>query len=165
LSGRFPSVRRKAGQSKRRFIPIRFTRAACDWICSVKFKEQPRVCPYWGQAGVSCKDLITGKTGSNLMSRRTYIDILIFRSPHKARVSFVRPKGMSHAGICRQGRHTRIRAYTIFTVIVHGFIFCPGGWPVQSAEEQGDDAVLRLAFGAGGFQVFVGFSNVAMSLF
>ena len=79
-------ARRKAGQSKRRVIPIRFTRAACDWIWRGKFRELPRVCPYWGRADASCKDLKPSKTGLNLMSRKTCIDILIFRFPHKVRV-------------------------------------------------------------------------------
>jgi len=53
---------------------------------TIGFTELARACLCWGRTGVSCRDLMSGKPGSNLRCRRTCIDILAFRSPRKARV-------------------------------------------------------------------------------
>jgi hypothetical protein len=39
---------------------------------TIGFTELARACPCWGQAGVSCRDWPSRKTGSRLMFRNTY---------------------------------------------------------------------------------------------
>ena len=106
-----------------------------------------RVCLCWGQTDVSCRDLMSGKPGSNLMCRRTCIDILAFRSPHKERVF---PCSGRVDASCRDlpsgktGSNLRCRNACSSSSWL-SFYWSAG----QFAEERGDDALFGLTFQTG----------------
>jgi len=69
-------------------------------------------------AGIRCQRTQTRVGGAAELA----LIFCLFAPLIKSVFSLARPKWMPHAGICRQGRKTRIRGATIFAIVVHGLM-------------------------------------------